>query len=282
MFPQNEKTAIITESTLKRLSQDNVVETTVIISTLLLLFFAIVLIIAILKYRNKQQELLDREDSIKNELVKAILESKEETMETISEKIHIKLQQTLSLAKLNINKILLKPDTIDVLKVYDVKKLITDAITEVKHLSKDLDSKYITGHTLEENITQQLRRVKDKTNINTEFITSLDEISLDKKTQVLVYRIIQEAINNSLNHAEAKHIKVQLKNNPNDFDVYIEDDGIGFDTHHIFNNRAKKGIGLTSMKHRTQLINGTFKIDSKIHNGTKITLNIPLNDDQRL
>jgi len=206
-----------------------------LIVSFVLLFFTTVLLIAISKYKYKQREFEEREDTIKNELIKASLESKEQTMEELAARIHIKLQQTLSLAKLNLNTIFLNPNNIDITKIENTKILITESIQETKNLSKDLDPKYITGYTLEENISQQLQRVETKTNIKTRFSTSIEEIKLDKNTQVFTYRIIQEAINNSINYVEASQINIYLKNNTNDFNVLIEDDGKGFDIEKTIN-----------------------------------------------
>ncbi len=275
MFQQNAKTLFFS---IEETSKDILIET-IFYSTLILLFFSIIVIIAILKYRNKQREFQEREDTIKNELIKASLESKEQTMEELAARLHIKLQQTLSLAKLNLNTMLMRPSNIDINKIESTKLLITESIKEIKDLSKDLDPKYITGYTLEENIAQQLQRVEDKTSIKTHFTTSKEEINLKKNTQIFTYRIIQEAINNSLNHADASLIAIKLVNNPKDFDVYVEDNGKGFDTS-ILNGESNKakGIGLLSIQNRTQLMNGTFTIKSQPNNGTKINLNIPLNE----
>ena len=253
---------------------------TIIISTLMLLFFAVFVVVAILKYRNKSKEFVERENTVKIELVKATLEAKEQTLEDLSEKIHIDIQQSLSLAKLNLNKVLLHPDKIEVAKIIKIKELIVNTIEEVKSLSKDLDPKYITGHTLEENILRQLKRVEEKAELQTIFKTSEEEISINKEKQTFIYRIVQEAINNILAHAGATLIKIELKNNTNEFVITIEDNGKGFNETSLKNkeNKISTGIGLINMKNRTKLINGTFLIKSKPNSGTKITLKIPYND----
>ncbi|MFT5821507.1 MAG: signal transduction histidine kinase [Crocinitomix sp.] len=249
----------------------------IIISTSMILFFAVLVIIAIIKYQNKRKEFNDRENSIKTELIKVTLEAKDQTMEYLSEKIHIDIQQSLSLAKLNLNKILNRPEQIEIEKISQVKDLIGDTINEIKSLSKELDPKYIIGHTLEENIVRQLNRLEKNTELKTLFNTSEQEINLNQEKQTFVYRIIQEAINNIITHANATEIKIELTNGMEYFMITIEDNGVGGDVAIMLNGTEdrKKGVGLINMKNRTKLINGNFTLISTLNKGTKITLNIP-------
>lgn len=257
-------------------TQNEEITKTIVISTLIILGFAVAIVIAILKYRNKQRELLEREIQIKNELVKVMLEAKEQTLKELSVRIHGDIQQSLSLVKLNLNKVLLNKDNIDPNKVLEIKGLIVDTITEVKDLSRELDPKYIVGHTMEENIVELLDHVARNTDLETEFNTSEDELNPDSETQIFVYRIVQEAINNVLAHAKATSIKIDLTSSARNFIIEIEDDGLGFNVASVMNE--KSGLGLISMKSRTELLNGDFSINSKPHNGTKISITIPYND----
>jgi signal transduction histidine kinase len=253
---------------------------TIVLSTLMILLFAVVVVIAIVKYRSKQKEFLQRENTIKTELVKILLEAKEQTLEGIAERIHVDIQQTLSLAKLNLSKVLMSSDKVDIYKIKQSKELITQTIQEIKSLSKEFDPKYITGHTLEENIARQLERVEKRTNLKTVFNTSEKEISLNNEKQIFIYRIIQEAINNILAHAEATQIKINLKNNIGNFMLTIEDNGKGFDPRSLYDskNNHSNGMGLTNMRSRTQLMNGIFTIENCENRGIKIMLKIPNHD----
>ncbi len=246
-----------------------------IISTSMILFFAVLVVISIIKYRNKHKEFVERENTIKIELVKTILEAKEQTMEDLSEKIHIDIQQSLSLVKLNLSKLLIHPDNIEAHKIKEIKELIIHTIKEVKGISKDLDPKYITGHTLEENIVRQLKRVEENAGLDTVFNTSEEEINISHEKQTFIYRIIQEAINNILAHTKATQIKIELINDSNEFIISISDNGQGFNTELLQEKKKKTGIGLLNMKHRTKLIKGVFMIESNLNIGTTITLKIP-------
>jgi len=249
---------------------------TIIITSILIIFFVIVVIIAIVRYQNKEKQYHDRELEIKNEFIKAALEAKEQTMNELSERLHGNLQQTISLAKLNLNKGLIAATSTLPDGILQTKELLIDAIAEIKNISKDLDPNYILGHTLEENIEQQLQRVSERTEIETQFDTSEEEINIENGRQTLVYRIVQEAINNCIHYAKATRICVRLKNLPKEFTISIEDNGNGFDTSKVLSK--KNGTGIINMQTRTELINGTFFIDSLPNKGTRIFLKIPYHD----
>jgi len=258
-------------------SNENIVIATIIISTSLIVIFAIIVVIAIIKYRNKQREFIERESTIENELVKAKLEAEEQKMRELAVRIHIDLQQSLSLVKLNLNKVLNNTNEIDIRHIIQSKELITKTLEEVKDLSKDLDTNYITRYTLEENIVRQLDRVKKQTNLETMFNTSDEEISISKEKQIFIFRITQEAINNILAHAKATQIMINLKNNTTHFMVTIEDNGIGFDINSIKDD-SSLGIGLMNMQSRTELIHGVFHLRSIPDQGTQISLKIPYDE----
>lgn len=233
----------------------------------------VVMIIAIIRYQNKQKQYDDRERELENEFVKASLEAREQTLEELSEQLHGNLQQTLSLAKINLTRGL---DSTDTEAIITAKELVTNAIKEIKSLSKDLDPKYITGHSLEENIAKQLKRVTERTSLKTKFIESEEEIQLNNERHILVYRIVQEVINNCINYAEATLLSIQLESKKNHFRIQIIDDGKGCDIKEI--QKTKKGLGIVSMQHRTKLMKGTFTIDSAFNQGTKISIHIPYHE----
>ena len=249
---------------------------TISLSTFLILVFAIIVIVAILKYRRKQREYADREKSIKTELIKAVLEAKEEVLEDIADQVHIDIQQTLSLAKLSLNQILYTSNAAIQQQFDPIKELVNKAITEVKTLSRSFDPKMITGHTLEDNIARQLDRLRKKSNIETAFNTSESEIQVSNEKQIFIYRIVQEAINNILAHAKATKITIGLENKPNHFVVRIKDNGIGFPSYVNLNGTSYKtmGIGLRSIQHRTELMNGKLEIKREDKH-TLIILTIP-------
>ena len=94
---------------------------------------------------------------------------------------------------------------------------------------------------------------------------------LEKSTEVILYRIVQELSNNALKHAEAKNIFIQFSQHSKGLSLVVEDDGVGFDTDQI-----TKGAGLQNVQSRVDYLKGNWDIKSEIGSGTSVNIEIPL------
>jgi two-component system, NarL family, sensor kinase len=90
---------------------------------------------------------------------------------------------------------------------------------------------------------------------------------LPQTTEVTLYRIVQELLNNTLKHANATEALVQLSKNDNLLSLSVEDNGRGFDTNNIL---TSKGIGMKNIENRVAFLNGTMDIKSEINKGTSV------------
>ena len=95
--------------------------------------------------------------------------------------------------------------------------------------------------------------------------------SLDDNVSTQLYRVVQEAFNNIIKHADAKHVDVQLIGHDNLLTISIEDNGKGF-----IINTDKNGIGIKNMNSRIQQIGGYLSIDSQINKGTSVLISLPI------
>jgi len=89
----------------------------------------------------------------------------------------------------------------------------------------------------------------------------------------MLYRIVQEMVNNTLKHAQAKNIELQIQINPGTLDLKYYDDGKGFD---YDQKSTSESIGLQSLQSRVGFLNGKIDIDSKPGQGVKYSLQIPI------
>ena len=87
----------------------------------------------------------------------------------------------------------------------------------------------------------------------------------------IVFRILQEFIQNSIKHAQCDAITIELMTNSNSVQLVVNDNGKGFDT-----QINSTGIGLINMKKRAELIGGTFHLTSEPNAGTQLTVLLPL------
>ena len=99
------------------------------------------------------------------------------------------------------------------------------------------------------------------------------DYTFDDQTAVSVYRIVQELVKNTLRHAEASELIVQLSAEDDLLNIVVEDNGKGFDPAEKLQN---PGIGLQSIQSRLTLLHGTMEIESNPGAGATFTIDIPL------
>ncbi len=126
----------------------------------------------------------------------------------------------------------------------------------------------------------RLSAVEGRANIRAQFRTDLsdDEIALSAQTEVVLYYIAMESLNNVLRHAAAKEILVTLKQGRRNVILEIQDDGCGFDPKDVDRN----GLGLINMQERTAQIHGKLQITSKSEKGTKVIVTVPRDPSVKL
>lgn len=100
---------------------------------------------------------------------------------------------------------------------------------------------------------------------------------LEVGKQGVVFYIAEEAINNARKHAEAEHIVVRLRRDPEFFVLEVKDDGVGFNVGAVDENYEQRGsLGMVNMRERAELVNGALTVDSAEGKGTRIHLVVPL------
>ncbi|MBN1931775.1 MAG: PAS domain S-box protein [Desulfobacterales bacterium] len=110
-------------------------------------------------------------------------------------------------------------------------------------------------------------------NIYLEDQIDIKESEIPPALKIVMYRILQEALNNIVKHSQADSINLLIQKNKDGLEMVIADNGIGFDSAEIFSmENAKKGLGLIGMKERAELSNGSFAIESKKDVGTTIRI----------
>jgi signal transduction histidine kinase len=106
---------------------------------------------------------------------------------------------------------------------------------------------------------------------------SFTEEKIPENGQLMLYRIVQEGLNNIVKHAGARKATVVIQNNSRFLLLEIKDDGAGFD-----GQKIRKGLGLTNIKNRAELFGGKVKISATPGKGCTLKVSIPLNAQQEV
>lgn len=209
---------------------------------------------------------------------KKIIENQEKEQSRIAKDVHDGIGQMLTGLKFNLESV--KPENIEKtkIKIAQLKKQTTDIIKGVRTATFNLTPSELSDHGLVPALTKLAKELTKLTNKNILFFDKTNfDVRLDTLTEINIYRITQEAINNAIKYAESSHILLSISHSKNMLSIVIDDNGKGFD---LKNKTATKtgngGMGLTFMKERIKYIDGRLFINSEQGKGTRITLNIPI------
>lgn len=238
-------------------------------SLFLLLLVAAGILLFRIYLRRKNRLLLEKERmSIQFEqtLLRSKLEIQEQTFNHISKEIHDNIGQVLSLARISVNS-LQAPDQENRLERID--DLLEKAITDLRNLSHSLDSEVIRSagwFKAAERLLSDLEKTGQYT-VALNAPPSLPPLGADKS--IILFRMIQEIINNIIKHAQASSINLSAETRDKLLQIRIVDNGRGFDM-----EKARKGAGLQNLHSRSNMIGGQLQITSEPDNGTVVTIRI--------
>lgn len=256
---------------------------------LLLSALGIIAVIIVFWWRNIKQKskLSALEVDIKNQeidtLLKtqeaksyaALLEGQNAERERIAQDLHDQLGGTLSAVKVHFG---LMDQKIEELKsenrdLFDkVEGMLSEAVQDVRRISHDLASGRIAKLGLKGALEDLAEILNTAKKLEVDFFMDDSLPEFDKKKEQEIYAIIQEIISNTLKHANAQVVELQLNRNDDMLNILYEDNGIGFD----MELANQKGLGLTGINNRVANLNGNVNYDAVIGRGTIIIINIPL------
>ncbi|MBV9989503.1 MAG: hypothetical protein JO301_17615 [Chitinophagaceae bacterium] len=235
---------------------------------LLASFVLLLLFVFLRRQRKNKQEKEEMKNRYERTLLKTQLEIQEQAFSYISQEIHDNIGQVLSLVRLNLNT--LGATITNDEKIEQTDDLLGKAIKDLRDLSHNLQNNRIHDIGIVESIRQLLFSLEKTGQYRTQFYSSDHFHILDANTDIILYRIIQEIVNNIIKHANATEISIEINSEPDMTAVKVCDNGIGFDTGALKSDGS--GIGLQNISNRAKTINATVDIKSSPGNGTVITL----------
>lgn len=240
----------------------------IIITSLVIVFFVVF-------QKRKNKLLLDRvrqQQAFEEEIVQAQTETQEQTLKNIGWELHDNVGQLLSFAsmQLSILKMQVTDDVKD--KFKDTSEALSNSLKEVRALSKTLNNEVVLNIGFEKSINNELNRLKKMkfTSAELKIIGKKKDFN-NRKHEIIIFRILQEFLSNSVKYSESKNLSITLDYQSDNLIITAKDDGKGFDE-----NNIEKGSGIINMKSRAALIKADLVLNSQPNEGVELIVNYPL------
>lgn len=203
----------------------------------------------------------------------AVIDGQEEERQRLSRELHDGLAQYILAIKVKLEHALSMKGKEQNLIIEETKNLFSETIKEIRNISNNLMPSELIEFGLIKAIKNLSKTVNQETDLEFIFKCDFTQEVYSKKIKIYLYRIIQEALNNTIKHSQASKFSVDFTEDGEKIILIIEDNGKGFD----YSKRIRKsGNGLVNMKERVSLLSGKMQIFSKKNNGVKISISIPL------
>ena len=242
----------------------------------LLIVCSLIIIFFVVFQKRKNKLLLDKirqQQEFDEEIAKTQTEIQEQTLKHIGWELHDNVGQLLAYATMQLNMLSSQVEDKVKGKVEETTDVIKESLKEVRSLSKSLNNDVILNIGFEQSISNELDRLKRMKFASAQLhINGQTQALANKKHEIILFRILQEFLSNSVKYSEAQNLKIVLEYVPNKLKIIASDDGKGFDV-----ETAKKGSGLINMQSRAELINARFDLFSKPNEGVKLTIEYPFN-----
>lgn len=264
-----------------KLARQKSIKNSILYSFLILLIPVIGLLFTYYQKLQTQSELNKKQEEISEQkisslikeqelkLIKASIKGQDKERKRIALELHDSIGGNLAAIKLQLNNTVLNGNK---KTITTINNQLDDTYEQVRNLSHNLIPKKFSKNNFCDVLEEYFNNIGGTTSLSTSFVayprTEID--LLDETLQIEIFKIIQELITNTIKHAKATSVELQLNLVENIINVLFEDNGIGFNA----KNKAT-GLGFENIKNRLKKVSGTFHIDSRINRGTIIDIEVP-------
>ncbi|MFM8255198.1 MAG: PAS domain S-box protein, partial [Bacteroidota bacterium] len=224
------------------------------------------------KIRALEQTMVEQEVRKEQELAEARLQAEDQQRYEIGQDLHDGVGQMLAYINVLIEMLKTK-GTLTKKELTNLESALQNTIQQVRTLSRLLAPPELKDIGLRASVRELIDScaVMKKPTFSLEIYAAQEDYNLNLSKKQMVYRVIQELLNNTFKHADASHVNLSLQFDKKNLQLVYQDDGRGFDQQHI-----RKGIGLDSIQSRIKFHKGTLKIESEPGKGSTTRISIPI------
>ena len=215
--------------------------------------------------RRKQME-----DALSS-MSRKLIESQEQERARIGRELHDDINQRLAMLAVELEQLQADPSEVQT-RLQKLQKQTTELSSDVQALSHELHSSKLEYLGVISGMKSWCGEFGERQKMEIDFKSDVST-KLPFDVGICLFRVLQESLHNAAKHSGVKHIDVQLQEAPNEIHLTVNDLGRGFDVDTALQGQ---GLGLTSMRERVRLFNGSIAIQSKPMGGTTIHVRIPL------
>jgi signal transduction histidine kinase len=236
------------------------------ILTSVLIAVGVILIRQIFDFLRKAER--SRQESEKR-VLNAVIQTEEKERRRLAKDLHDGLGPLLSTVKMAVSSLSQKEENEENKKIIDnTDHVITEAIRSLKEISNNLSPHVLDNFGLASAIKSFSGKVSSAQTIQISFHSNMFDDRLDYNTEVILYRVVCELINNTLKHANARHIEIDLTRHNRLITLVYSDDGKGFDVNEVLCGQSE-GMGYSNIMTRIKSIKGIINIESDKEKGSK-------------
>lgn len=240
---------------------------------MLLLAGAIVIFVVFYQKRMIQEQFKRQslEFDYQQKMMQAELSSQESERRKLAADLHDSIGGMLSTIRVGIST--MARSLPDASQMDETKQMLDDTIASVRRISRDLMPSTLDKFGLVHAVKELCERFYGTSKIPVDFECTGEFVEMDKQRELLIFRIVQELLNNAVKHSKASQINVRLIVAGN-LAITVKDNGVGFDVHQLKNDKTGRGLGLFNIENRARLLNGKLIFDSAPSRGTLVTLTL--------
>jgi signal transduction histidine kinase len=221
-----------------------------------------------------EQRIRQLEEEKKLLAARFLVEGQEEERKRIAKELHDGLGVLLSSAKMHFTSI--RDKSPEARPMIDkATRLLEQASGDVRRISHNMMPGLLTRFGLYEAVEDLVEQVDEKEGLHAVVEITGEKTRLKENTEIMLYRIIQEMVNNTLKHAVAHNIKIAFRIHPGFLKVEYSDDGKGFE---FDKGIREKSMGLTSLQSRVKFLGGELNIASSAGQGVRYDFEVPLGE----